>query len=268
MAYIGREPTKGEFKKVDVSSWTFNDSATTFPIGYQVGEVNQMVVSLNGVIQQPTTDFVLANGGTDLAFLTAPATGDSCFVVTLGDVGGVTIPDASIQADKLASNLKSFTEDHFTASGDSSSYTLTETPPSKHSILVTVDGIVQAGTNYTLVGSTLSFDSNLDSGSSLRIVHMGIRTVVFTLVDNSVTSDKLADSINVNTINVQTQLVAGKYSTTKTKTIVTEPIHVTAKNISADVTIDSNSNAAMIGPITVDSGVTITVLSGGTLTTI
>ena len=63
-------------------------------------------------------------------------------------------------------------------------------------------------------------------------------------------------------------ITGGKFSTVNTKTIVTEPIQVTAKNITADVTIDSNSNAAMIGPMTVDSGVTITVLNGGTLTTI
>ena len=63
-------------------------------------------------------------------------------------------------------------------------------------------------------------------------------------------------------------ITGGKFSTTATKTIVTEPIHVTAKNITASVTIDSNSNALMIGPMTVDSGVILTVLSGGTLTTI
>ena len=63
-------------------------------------------------------------------------------------------------------------------------------------------------------------------------------------------------------------ITGGKFSTTGSKTIVTEPIHVTAKSITADVTIDSNSNALMIGPMSVDSGVTLTVLSGGTLTTI
>ena len=63
-------------------------------------------------------------------------------------------------------------------------------------------------------------------------------------------------------------ITGGKFSTTATKTIVTEPIHVTAKSITADVTIDSNSNALMIGPMSVDSGVTLTVLCGGTLTTI
>ena len=98
MPYIGREPTSGEFKKVDVSSWTFNDSSTSFPLGFQAGEVNQLVVSLNGVIQEPTADFLLTNGGNNIVFTTAPATGDSCFAMLYGDVGGVSTPDASITA--------------------------------------------------------------------------------------------------------------------------------------------------------------------------
>ena len=51
MAYIGRNPDFGEFRKVDVSSWTFNASNVSFPLGKQVGDVNQVIVSLNGVIQ-------------------------------------------------------------------------------------------------------------------------------------------------------------------------------------------------------------------------
>ena len=51
MAYIGRAPNIGEFKKVDVSSWTFNASNVSFPLGHQVGDVNQLIVSLNAVIQ-------------------------------------------------------------------------------------------------------------------------------------------------------------------------------------------------------------------------
>ncbi|MAD24694.1 MAG: hypothetical protein CMO44_11040 [Verrucomicrobiales bacterium] len=73
---------------------------------------------------------------------------------------------------------------------------------------------------------------------------------------------QLSGTITADTIT------AGKFSTINTKTTVTEPIQVTAKNITANVTIDSNSNALMIGPMTVDSGVILTVLSGGTLTTI
>ena len=81
MAYIGRAPNIGEFKKVDVSSWTFNASNVSFPLGHQVGDVNQLIVSLNGVIQEPTADFVLQAGGNNLVFTTAPDANDSCFAI-------------------------------------------------------------------------------------------------------------------------------------------------------------------------------------------
>ena len=42
MAYLGRAPQFGEFRKVDVSSWTFNASKVSFPLGKQVGDVNQL----------------------------------------------------------------------------------------------------------------------------------------------------------------------------------------------------------------------------------
>lgn len=241
MPYIGREPTSGEFKKADTSSWTFDDSSTSFPIGYQVGEVNQLVVSLNGVIQQPTTDFVLADGGTNLVFTTAPATGDSCFVLSYGDVGGVSIPDESIAATKLATNLKSFTEDYFTASGDSNSYTLSETPPSKNSILVTVDGIVQADTNYYLSSNTLSFDSNLDSGSALRIVHMGIRAGV---------TNPVAGSVGITEITNDLVKKAG--------------IRVNANELTENVTIGVNERASVAG----DFKISATLIVNGVFTVV
>ena len=224
MAYIGREPTSGEFKRVDVSSWTFNDSSTSFPLGFQAGEVNQLVVSLNGVIQEPTADFLLTNGGSNIIFTTAPATGDSCFAMLYGDVGGVSTPDASITAAKLASNLQSFTEDYFTASGDSNSYTLTESPPSKSSILVTVDGIVQAEANYSLTGTSLTFDSNLDSNSALRIIHLGMRSGV---------TNPIAGSVGITELSSDLMTKAG--------------IRINANELTEDVTIAANQRASVAG---------------------
>ena len=64
MAYVGREPNQGEFKKIDVSSWSFDSSTTTFAAGFQIGNVNQVLLSINGVIQQPGTDFHVTAGGT------------------------------------------------------------------------------------------------------------------------------------------------------------------------------------------------------------
>ncbi len=224
MAYIGREPSTGEFKKIDVSSWSFNDSSTSFPLGLQAGEVNQLVVSLNNIIKEPGVDFALANGGNNIVFTTAPATNDSCFALLYGDVGGVPIPDQSIVADKLAANLKSFTEDYFIASGDSNIYTLSESPPSKSSILVSVDGIVQAEANYSLSGTTLTFDSNVDSNSALRIIHLGIRSGV---------TNPIAGSVGVTEMSSDLMTKAG--------------IRINANELTENVTIGVNQRASVAG---------------------
>lgn len=246
MAYIGRNPDFGEFRKVDVSSWTFNASNISFPLGKQVGDVNQVIVSLNGVIQQPTTDYLLQAGGNNLVFTTAPDSGDSCFAVVIGSTGQ-SILTGSVTADKLAANLKTFDEFTRTFRGESDSCTLSFTPSAKGALLVSIDGVVQAQNNFTLVDNTISFDEILDSNSILRVVDLGIKSAVYVPVDGSVTSGKLADQ-SVKVSNLDSSLVINNI-----------PIRVNTQNIISSITIDSGKNASVIGPITVDSGVNITV---------
>ena len=246
MAYIGRNPDFGEFRKVDVSSWTFNASNVSFPLGKQVGDVNQVIVSLNGVIQQPTTDYLLQAGGNNLVFTTAPDSGDSCFAVVIGSTGQ-SILTGSVTADKLAANLKTFDEFTRTFRGESDSCTLSFTPSAKGALLVSIDGVIQAQNNFTLVDNTISFDEILDSNSILRVVDLGIKSAVYVPVDGSVTSGKLADqSVAVN--NLDSSLVINNI-----------PIRVNTQNIISSITIDSGKNASVVGPITVDSGVNIKV---------
>ena len=246
MAYIGRNPDFGEFRKVDVSSWTFNASNVSFPLGKQVGDVNQVIVSLNGVIQQPTTDYLLQAGGNNLVFTTAPDSGDSCFAVVIGSTGQ-SILTGSVTADKLAANLKTFDEFTRTFRGESDSCTLSFTPSAKGALLVSIDGVIQAQNNFTLVDNTISFDEILDSNSILRVVDLGVKSAVYVPVDGSVTSGKLADqSVAVN--NLDSSLVINNI-----------PIRVNTQNIISSITIDSGKNASVVGPITVDSGVNIRV---------
>ena len=247
MAYVGREPNFGQFRKVDVSSWTFNASNVSFPLGDQVGNVNQLIVSLNGVIQEPTSDYLLQAGGNNLVFTTAPDSGDSCFAMVFGDVGGPPIVTGGVTSDMLAANLKTFSEFTRTFQGESDSCGLNFTPSAKGALLVSIDGVVQAQDNFTLSGSTISFDSALDSNSVLRVVDLGIKAAVFTPVTGSVTKTSLADQ------SVQASALDSSLA------INNMPMRVNTQNVTSSITIDSSKNASLIGPITVDSGVSITV---------
>ena len=88
MAYIGQSIKNGTFTDLGFTG-TFNSSTTAFNLGTQVGSPAQLLVSKNGVVQRPGTDYTLATGGTQISFTTAPASGDSIFIVEIsGAIGG------------------------------------------------------------------------------------------------------------------------------------------------------------------------------------
>jgi hypothetical protein len=105
--YIGNQIQRGEFKKLDNVSSLFDGSTTTFNLTFnstpvQVGDTTALIVSLNGVIQEPVTSYTLANGGSQIVFSTAPSNGASCFITQLGGIGDTTTPsDGSVTASKI-----------------------------------------------------------------------------------------------------------------------------------------------------------------------
>jgi len=110
MSYIGRGLQSGAFRQLDDISSGFDGSDTTHTMqvnstNVTVGDVNQILLSLGGVIQKPGTDFTVS--ASVLTFTTAPAANTSFFAILLGsDNGGTTTPtDDSVTASKIASSL-------------------------------------------------------------------------------------------------------------------------------------------------------------------
>ena len=107
MSYIGRGLQSGAFRQLDDISSGFDGSDTTHTMqvnstNVTVGDVNQILLSLGGVIQKPGTDFTVSSS--TLTFTTAPAANTSFFAILLGsDNGGTVTPtDASVTTAKLA----------------------------------------------------------------------------------------------------------------------------------------------------------------------
>ena len=107
MSYIGRGLQSGAFRQLDDISSGFDGSDTTHTMqvnsqNVTVGDVNQIILSLGGVIQNPGTDFTVS--GSTLTFTTAPAANTNFFAILLGsDNGGTVTPtDGSVTSSKLA----------------------------------------------------------------------------------------------------------------------------------------------------------------------
>ena len=107
MPYIGKSPEHGNFTELTDVSGSFDGSETDFALTSRIGAVAitpvveaAILISINGVIQEPTTDYTVS--GTTITFTSAPASTDLFFGIVMGrqlDVG--TPSDSTVTPAKL-----------------------------------------------------------------------------------------------------------------------------------------------------------------------
>ncbi len=109
MAYLGVQPLKGQNRKLDDISASFNGGNVTFNLATGGSSVTpatafQLFVSVGGVLQNPGVDFTV--NGSQITFTTAPAGGLSFFGLYQGDaIDSVSVSDGAITTAKLATGL-------------------------------------------------------------------------------------------------------------------------------------------------------------------
>ena len=164
MAYLGREPEFGAFERQTI---TADGSTTTFTLNYTVGSSSSILVNVAGVVQDPTGAYAISNGGTQIVFSAAPASGDTVFIIFLGialdssgllststitsqtDLGAAPATgDSFLIHDTSASALREMTVANLFTSPAISSPTITT-------------GVV--ATSLDLNGSTLILDADADT---------------------------------------------------------------------------------------------------------
>ena len=105
MPYIGRQIARGQNRKIDDVSSSFNGGTATFNLRASGDPVypattNQLFVSIGGVMQDPGTDFTVA--GDQVTFTTAPAGGLSFFALMQGDAVDTNTPgDGTVTTSKI-----------------------------------------------------------------------------------------------------------------------------------------------------------------------
>jgi hypothetical protein len=102
--YIGKTPIVGNFQKCDAltASATADYTLQVGSVNVSPESVNHMIVSLNGVIQAPTTAYTVA--GAVLSFASALTSADSIdFILLLGNVLDIGTPsDGTVSTAKIA----------------------------------------------------------------------------------------------------------------------------------------------------------------------
>jgi len=107
MPYIGRTPLVGAYQKCDAlnASATADYTLQVSSTNVVPESVNHMIVSLNGVIQSPTTAYTVS--GATLSFASALTSNDTIdFVILLGNVLDIGTPsDGTVTSAKLSGAL-------------------------------------------------------------------------------------------------------------------------------------------------------------------
>ena len=216
----------------------------------KVTRASQLVISINGVLQQPHDSASPSSGigiapDSVLVFSTAPATTDEVF-------GSVMASNAS--SFEISDNAI----DNFTGDGSTTDFTLSKTPPDNRNILVTLDGVVQYPSDtsttrsYDVSANVLSFTNAPPTGVLIQVRHIGFAG------DNGGNTTNLVTSVFGKT---------GAVTLTNSDDITVRNIVAAAATFSGDVSIGGTltyedvKNVDSIGIITARSG--IKVLAGG-----
>ena len=110
-------------------------------------------------------------------------------------------------------------------------------PASEQSLRVTINGVVQQGDTFSYSGANLTLGGPLVATDTLEVV--GIQSVgnIITVADDSITS-------------------------LKTTFFNDEVFYENAQTVTSDYTITTSKNGVSAGPVSVASGVTVTVPVG------
>ena len=157
-------------------------------------------------------------------------------------------------------------EQEITATASQVDFVLNTTVSRETDILVSINGVVQPASAYTLSGTTLSFAApGLTLNDVLRVHYIGYRPTYFGLQDGSV------DIAHFSATGTPSASVALKGNNTWGQaggpSLGTDAIiRTNGKTIVADITFAGTENGMSAGPITIADTKTVTVTDGSTWT--
>ena len=227
----------------------FDSVNTKFKITHDSGthakvtRASQLMISINGVLQQPHDSSSPSSGiGIDadsvLVFSSAPATTD----VVFGSIMSTNLSSFEISDNDI---------DNFTGDNSTTDFTMSKSPPDARNILVTLDGVVQypsdASTTraYSITENTISFVSAPATGVAIQVRHIGF-------AGGTLSGTNLVTSVFGKT---------GDVDLTSSDDVTVRNITAVGATFTGVVTYEDVTNVDSLGIVTARTGVK--VLAGG-----
>ena len=142
-----------------LNTFTGDGSTTTFTLTVTPANEDALMVFIDGAYQE-AGDYVLTNNS--LALDTAPLSGEKV---------SAHITTASVHDGTSALNQA------FTGDGSTTAFTLSQDPKSENNTQVYINGVYQQKTDYTVSGTTLTFDTAPTSGDIIEVNMFTVATL-------------------------------------------------------------------------------------------
>ncbi len=266
MSYLGNAPRFGDYP---VKTFTGNGSLTSFSLDHSVPSDASIIVFINGE-RKPVGSYTAAGTSTlDFGAGNAPANLASIEVVHLGleatlntpaDLSVTTgkIVDDAVTADKLANSINTEIAANTAKTGITSGQASAITANTAKVTNATHTGDVTGSTALTIAADAVDIAMLSATGTA--------SATTFLRGDNTWTAVDALPSQSGN---------AGKYLTTNATTAswatldtdantTTKGLYEHEHTIDANYSIANGSNALSAGPITIDTGNSVTVPTGST----
>lgn len=205
----------GAYSAFNSNQFTGTGSQTDFTLTQAVEE-DKSFVFIQGIYQEKSTYSI---SGTTLTFTTAPQSGYTVEVITVGEV--LMLPDT-------------IDIDNFSGTGSQVDFVLTSTPSNENAIDVYINGLYQQKDTFSLSGNTLTFSTAPPNGSTIEVKHQFVASVKGEVTLTAGTGiSVVTNSSNNFTINntATTTLTAG----TGIDIVTNSPNNFTISNILIDV---------------------------------
>ena len=163
----GGSSSSSEFAK---NTFTGDGSTTAFTLTKTMSSEDGLIVFIDGVYQ---ADNVYSVSGTTLTFATAPVNSRVIEVFQLegGIVGSAPVVNT------------------MTGDGSDTTLTLSVAPISENQTFVTIDGVVQHKSTYSVSGTTLTFSAAPPTGTAVECITFNNVTAATDLIVDSFTGD-------------------------------------------------------------------------------
>ena len=200
--YLGASPAYGIFQRQVLAG---DGSTTLYDLDYTVSTSTQLLVSIDGVIQEPEYSYSITFGSSTskINFSEAPDNGSRIFITYMGRQLLTSTTALSSPHIDAADSTKSHPAD-FIGNGSTTAFTLTRTPSVAGAVnmIVFVNGTFQvfgASNDYTVSGETLTFNSAPANGAKITAIQLAeSNNVIDTVADGSITAAKLSLSYSTS----------------------------------------------------------------------